>query len=282
MKKLALLLAVLSLPLVAGAQGYFKDGMRWESCLSAVMVPPVEPAFETFMLDGDTLVGGVEALKMYVQNDYTPGRELVAVVRTEGDRVLFRNVAVTDGWRLMYDFGLQPGEGCYVYNVSDSLTRTYVKCVEVREGVYDGLDAIDLEEYDAEPQSSGDGYLYSDGTWIRGVGSLFGVTWNNRFGVDGVGGMLLEASLDGEVVYRREVSSVEPAFDDRRMDVRVDGQEVTVTGIDGDDAVSLFTSDGVLVRQFKKTGRDELRFAVPASGLYIVKCGQDSCKFVAW
>ncbi len=96
MKKLALLLAVLSLPLVAGAQGYFKDGMRWESCLSAVMVPPVEPAFETFMLDGDTLVGGVKAMKMYVENDKTPGRELVAVVRTDGDRVLFRNGAVTE------------------------------------------------------------------------------------------------------------------------------------------------------------------------------------------
>lgn len=63
---------------------------------------------------------------------------------------------------------------------------------------------------------------------------------------------------------------------------RVDGQEVTVTGIDGHDAVSLFTSDGVLVRQFKKTGRDELRFVAQCSGLYIVKCGQDSCKIAVW
>lgn len=281
MKKCALFLAILSLPLVAGAQDYFKDGMEWVQCVSGMHEPNPVTVVETVTLDGDTVVDGMDALKMWVTNDKTQVRELVAVVRTEGDRVLFRNGAVTDGWRLMYDFGLQPGEGCYVYNVSDNLTRTYVKCVEVRQGACGGLDAMELEEYDAEPQSRGDGRLHSTGTWIRGLGSTRGVTWNNRFGVDGAGGMLLEASCGGEVVYHREVSSVEPVFD-RRMNVRVDGQEVTVTGIDGHDAVSLFTLDGVLVRQFKKTGRDELRFVAQCSGLYIVKCGQDSCKIAVW
>lgn len=138
MKKCALFLAILSLPLVAGAQDYFKDGMEWVQCVSGTHEPNPVTVVETVTLDGDTVVDGMDALKMWVTNDKTQVRELVAVVRTEGDRVLFRNGAVTDGWRLMYDFGLQPGEGCYVCNVSDNLTRTYVKCVEVRQGAVAG------------------------------------------------------------------------------------------------------------------------------------------------
>lgn len=280
MKKLILILIIIiSLPLSAIAQNYFKDGTKWVTQTNGTHNPTPTFTLETTTIEGDTIVNGHNALKMFTSNDTDKSFKLMAVIRTDGDKVYFRNRQDNDEWYLLYDFGLTVGQGCYVYsmlypdNATDLPKKTYIKCTELKnDSQYNGWGTMIVEEYETE---SCDVFL-GTGTWIKGLASIKGVIENNMFDMDGRGSQLLEASSNGQVIYRKSTSEIYTVKNENIM-VRTEGLNVYISQKDKLNDISLCTCDGRLIGNYKVTN-NETHLVLPEKGIYIVKCGKEAKK----
>ncbi len=267
---------MLLLPLAAHGQTYFKDGMEWVTRLNGTHAPKPVFVHETIALEGDTLVGGMPALKMFCTNDTDGQRTLIAVIRTEGEKVYFKTAAYSDEWYLMYDFGLQPGEGCYVYYLprhANDLYKSYIKCVgEADNSEYGGWAAMRLEEYPSDACEQ----LYGSGVWLKGLGCPNGVVENTRFEDDGGGRLLLEAAYNGRTIYSKKTTGVSPIAA-APAGLRIDGTNVYISHAEAIGSVSLYTDSGLLLNSRYIPGR-EAHIALPGNGIYLLKTGQQTHK----
>lgn len=276
LKKVSVLLAMAMLPVLAMAQSYFVDGTKWKTRTYPCCSLDGDGSVYITTLEGEETIDGYTALKMYSESEDDPSsRTLKAYIRTDGDKVYFRkaNSEITE-WRLMYDFGLKEGEGCYVYALNrseDIRPRSYIKCVGVSRDAGSQLDVMTLEEYDDETCES----FVRHGKWFKGLASELGVEYNNYFELDGGGTMLIEAQYGGDTVYEWTPTSISgttaPA-----LGARVDGNTLTVTNIASPCRVQLFAADGTLVGSIAANG--SARITLPGKGMYVLKVGGKTMK----
>ena len=190
-----LIFLTIFIPFVMNSKNYFKDGMEWRTLVWGTHEPVPTYGMETVTLEKSA---DNDMLKMYRYSDNDiSDRKFVAFVRTDGDKVFFKvDESDTSEWYLMYDFGLKPGEGCYIYSprvVSENkspFVKMYLKCVNVLTDA-GGWDIMTLEEYEDDSCQEIPGHNISV-TWIKGLSSTRGVLWNNRFNSDGGSGLLKE------------------------------------------------------------------------------------------
>ncbi len=150
----------------------------------------------------------------------------------------------------MYDFGLGIDEGCDVFNLvtyKTDLSRysTYVWCKEITENAIGGriwqvmeMGERQITKYDEVRESE------NTGKWLRGLGAERGFGIPNLFDYT-VGGssQLIEASLNGEIIYQNYPAGVEMT-EAEPLQVRVVGNQVQVLGVNGRSEV--YTTDGRL------------------------------------
>ena len=262
------------LPIFSFSQNYFKDGMEWQVRFSNTDVPNITK-YETYSLDGRENVDGYEALKMYVSDEYeSKSHEFVMFVRTDGDKVYFKTPDLQE-WLLMYDFGLQPGEGCYVYGAWGAMKneKTYVKCDAIKEDESTGLTVMSLHGYSDETCSR----EYGKVSWLKGLSSESGVVYNTFFDDwDGVGYLLIEAKDNGNVVYKKVFANVSGASD-LHVSVFTDGTDIILNNVDAPCEVTLFSASGELVKK-EIVGSRSVRISVPRQGAYLVKIGDTTTK----
>lgn len=269
------MLAMVLFPMLSSGQTCFKDGTVWKSVVYGTQDPSAEGKTVIVALDGSEEIGGVQALRMFRSAESnSTSHSLIAYIRTDGDKVYFcvPKSGASD-WFLMYDFGLKPGDGCYVYSLSDGAQasepyRTYIKCVGIDEsGQDESQRTMSLEEFDSETCSQSLG----TGSWIKGVSSTFGVTRNNRFNVDGSGSRLLEVSNGNEVIYSSGTTGITPGSIPS-LDIKVCGTDVQFSNIPEGEHLSVYTTDGNEVgRCVSAAGL--ARISLPGSGVYIIKVG---------
>lgn len=267
--------------LTANCQLHFKDGMEWKTLLSGTTEPIPTTALETVTLKGDTTVNGFKAMKMYVQTvseTHNSGKELAAPIRTEGEKVYFYHDSETPEWLLLYDFGLKPGEGCYVHYLPTGSNRipfrSYVKCVSLGKDNDSGWDTMTLEEYETDSCETSLG----SGIWFKGLGAEHGVLGNSRFDCAGLATVLIEASLDGKVIYKKKNAGI-AEISGTGLSIRVDGLNLTVSGADG-ECISLYSDNGTLAGNFRpKDGKACI--TLPGKGIYILRAGDKSRKIMA-
>jgi len=272
-----ILFCLLAIPSMAQAQNYFADGMTWKAMVGGTQDPEFNPTLETTTIDGDTIVGGQQALKMY-QSCGDADNELVAIVRTEGDKVFFRDENSATGWSLCYDFGLETGEGCYIKSIGSPHISTYIKCVGICDDPeYNGWAVMELEEYEDETCA----IELGKGKWLRGLCSSIGVTRNNRLEMDGIGAwVVIEVSNGKQLLYQNLTNGISGATE-RQFGVSVDGMSVNITGIDAASGVSLFSNDGRMQQAFSRhTG--SVKIQLPRKGVYILKVGNHVRKIMAF
>lgn len=282
MKSLAIIALSAMTALTANCQLHFKDGMEWKTLLSGTTEPIPTTALETVTLEGDTTVNGFKAMKMYVQTvseTHNSGKELAAPIRTEGEKVYFYHDSEPPEWLLLYDFGLKPGEGCYVHYLPTGSNkipfRSYVKCVSLGKDEDSGWDTIVLEEYKTDACEG----IPAHGTWLKGLGSENGVLWNSSFESDGASAtLLLEASFDGKVIYKKKNAGISEVAD-TGLCIQADGLDVTVSGADG-ETIALYSDNGTLTGNFR-TKEGKARITLPRKGVYILKAGDKSRKIMA-
>lgn len=155
-------------------------------------------------------------------------------IRTEGDKVYFKYASGENSdWYLMYDFGLNVGEGCYVYSpfYSDDKVpyKSYIKVTGFDTDKQTKLPLMHLREYKDETCSM---EYFEEGSWIKGLSSLLGVNCPNGFGLGGTPFLQLEEVFyEDKVVYKAQTTGIQNTQDDS-FKVTIDGSKLHITNID--------------------------------------------------
>lgn len=160
-------------------------------------------------LGEETTIDGVKARPLYSGSIENPD-VLLGYLRVEGRKVYARSPKPEmQDWYLIYNFGLQPGEGEWVYICSyqfKPVTRTYMKFGRRPCAANPELQVMYIEEYlrafgasetDEDPELE----YCGQGRWLSGIGNMDGVTWNGYFEADGGGSRLLEVRRNDEPVF---------------------------------------------------------------------------------
>ena len=270
MKKNIILIGMLAMvSMFVSAQSYFKDGVVWRTAEWTIS-PGYKVEFDNTSIDGTEVVDGYEALKMYSFYEDMSQRELFAYIRTDGDRVYFKKPGLkTDDWLLAYDFGLKPGDVCYVYSLrfNDEGTpmASYVKCREIEEDGKGGWTTMYIDEYKDEACTK-----YKDsGIWLKGLSALRGPKFNLTLGLDGGFTSLYEVSCNGDVVYYDDTASV---GDNVRSGVGVHrgGSVLAVSGTRTGSPAAVSSANGMLL--YKTTAdRTSVSMNLLKAGLIVVK-----------
>jgi len=265
-------------PFIAHGETYFKDGMKWTAQYVGTHTPGGVYSTQTVSLEGAAAVDGYNALKMFVlTNDDAATKKQVASVRTEDERVYFYDTQ-SKSWHLMYDFGLEVGEGCYVYNIlsrdSDAMPqRTYVKCTAHTENdTYDGWPSLILAEYESEVCD----VQLGQGEWLKGLASIQGILRNNMFDLDGFGSTLTGVYYNDNLICQPGLSGIQSMVN-APMSVKVSGKTLSIYNVGTAGMLSLYTADGSLIGRYELSGTD-IAITLPHTGAYILSAGGYSQK----
>lgn len=279
MKKLLFLL-VFFLPFLASGENFMKEGMKWDVRTNGTHQPENAGFSYTTVSIDKANDGGTELLGFYRTESGTPEPKLTGYMKTEGEKVFFRPLTADTDWYLIYDFGLNPGEGATVYEaeslIDNELRSTYIKCTEIKESeVFNNQEIMMLEEYPDESCTS-----HADtGIWIKGVSSVMGVLYNNRFGVDGIGRTLMKAYDGDKVIYEYDPAGAGNITDSDECRIQLEGMTVTVTASTPQDAM-LYSNDGILLKKLQVSAQPS-SFTLPQKGIYILRAGKQSHRLIA-
>lgn len=278
MNRLFLLVVATMMTIQANSQTYFQKGMRWTTQISSTSTPEATLTIETDTIEKDTVADGFQAMVLRRSYDRLMEDERL-LIRTDGDKVLFKMLDAKDGeWYLLYDFGLREGDGCYVYAPygEGQLNKMFVKCVETNasDAAYGGLSTLLVEEYEEETSQ----VSYGKGIWLKGLSAAQGLLYCNGFDLDGRGTILLEAAADGQVLYKRNATSVQQIID--QSSVRTQGLQVYVSKLQTGSQVFLYSTDGRLLGRTFASG-NEAHLTLPKAGVYLLKAGGQTTKLLA-
>ena len=172
--------------------------------------------YHRYSIPGDTIVNGENCLKL-MYSAFGKAPELYAILKTEGEKVFFKENKTSDKWLLLYDFGAPKDEifqvySFYYYYHFDQDSEG--KGVDIRvlsseyDPEYDDNLVLTLEQkcFVENPELVDPELLDTWETgrkWIYGIGTPWGIKYNADFGVlSGSGSVrLIEAGVDDEVVY---------------------------------------------------------------------------------
>lgn len=275
-----MLLSLMLLPLTLMADNYFANGMEWTEMASFHEEEfPYLPStyIQHVKVDGDTIVDGVEAMKVYATDPY--GNYYInAIIRVDGDKVYTLNNYETNQWYLAYDFSLEIDDECYFSNF-DTYTQKfrpmvyhYVCTGKYLSEDYGGWPVLQLEEVSTiNPEDYG--FEVGKGEWLIGIGNTHGVDLNYFTStLIGGGGRLLSASFNGNQLCKYStdyIGDVEMA--DVSIKIAQTGDKsLTISNLAAGDQISIYDMTGRSVFSQSTTG-DNICINLPQKGVYIIK-----------
>lgn len=260
------------------ASEYFTQGTEWTSMVSDY-INTASLSAGTLMhvkIDGDTIVDGVRALKVYQDDTYTGNKSLVAIIRPIGDKVYTLNPGKYNRWLPAYNFSLKEGESYDIYSFNAYLTKDelpemrYFKCTSISPSdEYGGWPLMTFDMYTSIEYKKGDkcGSTY----WLAGLGSVYGVErnwWSDEYSE--WNGSLLSVKKDGEVVCQRTTDSLGDEVATTAFSVRVDGLAANVAGAEPGCEVRAYAADGSLASCTKASADGRATLTLPHPGLYLI------------
>lgn len=272
-----LLWAALLLPGAAFGQNFIKEGVTWYTEYISSHLPTAEPIIEEVTLEA-TEEENCFLLYTYYDKDAEEGKKLTAYLKTDGEKVLFRSInSESDQWYTLYDFGLTPGEGCYVgLGVSNPTPiKTYVKCVAIDEGSGDDdWTLMTMEEY----KDSSCSMYYGKGIWIKGLGAQRGIISNAYFEADGGGSTLLKVTDGDKVVYESSPLSVASVSEECGLSVLIEGDKLLISA-EEETVAHLYSRSGMLLGTYN-VGQTPLSVSLPGKGVYILESNGSARKII--
>lgn len=275
--KTIILFMLIFIPFLMNGQNHFTDGMKWRTQVSGTHSPNPVVSIEVVTIEKTVDDNCFNLYSFY--EDKTSDKELIAVIKTENDKVFFKPERVkTDEWYLLYDFSLKPGDGCFVYTpfvFTDSSVpyKTYVKCVGIEDYSEGGeWSVLLLEEYEDDTCS----FMIGNGSWIKGLSSLNGFLYNNRFGVDGRVSKLLDVSDNGKILFSNTQTGVLEITDPSITNIKVNGLDIYIS-VNDDICGSLYSQDGMHMGNYKFS-KTPTHIRLSNKGVYILKTGNTSRK----
>ncbi len=267
---------LLAIPLLMAGQTYLKDGMKLRTRIIGTHDPTLSVGYQVATIEQLEEGNNFNVYKSHKAD--LSDNELIAVIKTEDSKVFFRlHDSNNDEWYLLYDFGLKPGEGCYVYSPRASSTpyKTYVKCVGIVDNFESTeLTALQLEEY---LDDSCD-FLDGQGFWLKGLSSTNGFLQNNGFNLDGAGTKLIEISDGQNIIYLSKDAGVSDIIDSSDADIKISGSDIYVSTND-EVCGSLYSQSGAHIGNYT-FGKTPLRINLSPNEVYILKIGNNSTKIL--
>lgn len=264
---------VVFIPLAVNSQTFFTNGMTWCTQISGTHSPNAEGVMEYVTVENTE---AYDIFKMYRSyNMEASDLEFIAYIKVEGEKVYFKiDESEVSDWYLFYDFGMKPGEGCYVYSplvLSEDLIPygTYIKCVDIFEySENHDWNVLTLEEFTNDSCSDSIGH----GTWIKGLSSLNGILYNNRFEMDGVkSNILLEVLDKNKTIFSNKSSGIIDIYNCPTLSINIKDRELLIVSnleING----SIFSISGIYVGNYQfNEVPTSINITVP--GVYILKYG---------
>ena len=191
-------------------------------------------------------------------------------IRKEGEKVYFKETNDTDEWRLLYDFGLNPGDTAEIWGLGK--WECLMKCVDIKPDPSNpGLEIMEMEEY-SKATSRSESQLCGTGQWIRGISSTSGLIFN-AFGVDGLGSRLEKVVNGDEIIWQAPASAVKTVFEDKTIPVITSEKgTIRIFGVESGLPLKVVSLDGRIIISGKTT---DSSFVIPSlkSGAYIVTVG---------
>lgn len=214
MRRLFIFVIALGCVLLVGARNYFKPGMVWEM-KAQVCGGEGDVYYWNCHVGPDTVLFG-QRCNLLEESDYYDSEYVndckSVYVRAEGDVVYVLPDSTVNEWFVLYDFGLQPGESCQVYNfkaVLDQPQTLYVKCVKIiRTRALDGWPVMYVEEY----ADAGCTELLNpvQDVWYDGLGSPVNPFFNSGRGdYIGYGGSVQKFVFNGTELNEKTLSQGE-------------------------------------------------------------------------
>lgn len=277
---LFLMILSLAIPSPVNGQSLYKDGMTWDTYVGGTHDPYGEETLRTVTLEQSSID---DCFKVYSSYEDQEGKTFVCLLKTEGKKVYFKKNETESGeWYLMYDFGLIPGEGCFVYNPEWSFKYnpetgeyqpqgSYVECVAIEPDAEWPVMVMD------EPKEDPSNFRMK-GFWIQGLSSMSGLLWNNGFNMIGGWSHLSKVTCDGKVLYSKAWAGIRDVSDSVNPSITVKGRDVCVT-VDDETPGSLYTPSGVRVGTYTFCSTPT-HVQTPSEGIYILKIGNTSKKIM--
>ena len=228
-----------------------QQGMQYNFWNVIAFPPNNWGKLSTYLIDGTEEIDGVEAMKLYAVDSDGNNSKVIAHLYTNASKVYFRH---DDQWKLLYDFGLQPGEDMQGVTHDGDMDVKY-RCTSIIEHDerYAGWSTMVLNvaiysDLDNEWQHQ------CECKWIIGVGStedLLSPTWAGM--LDNCSTELESLEWNGEQIFKVEIAGTDNIAAEATRSEQV------------------FDLEGRPV----KGSRESL-----APGVYIVRSGAESRKFV--
>ncbi len=266
------------LPLTLMADNYFANGMEWTEEASFHDIHGAPSRYIRHVkVDGDTIVDGVEAMKVYA-TDPDGNYHINAILRVDGDKVYTLNNYETNQWYLAYDFSLEIGDECYFYYFNAYIQKIrpkeqhFVCTGKYLSEDYGGWPVIQLEEvltFNPEDYE----FDVGKGEWLIGIGHTYGVNLNYFTStLVGGGGRLLSASFNGNLLckYSTDFIGDEEMADASIKITQTGDKSLTISNLDAGDQVCIYDMAGMSVFSQTTTG-DNLSINLPQKGVYIIK-----------
>ncbi|MDE5652065.1 MAG: hypothetical protein K2I48_01195, partial [Muribaculaceae bacterium] len=245
-----ILLFMFFIPFLVNGQNHFVDGMTWRTRVCGTHDPEAKESIEVVSIEKGVDNDCFNMYRSYEDNAYD--REFIAVIKNEGSKVYFNPAGINSSeWYLLYDFGLKPGEGCFVYcplaiSEDSKPYKTYVKCLCIDEKFNEDWDVLRLEEYTDDSCTT----MIGNGSWIRGLSSVNGVLYNNRFEDDGFGSVLLDVRDNERIIYSNSQSGILETTDIASVEVKIDGLEISIS-VDDDVYGCIYSQTGLNIGEFR-------------------------------
>lgn len=229
MKRNILLLAfaAMLLPSAAFASNHFRLGTQWTVKEG---FDPTSMKTIVYTLDegGYSETEEPDALTLR-RTDENGETTLAAVILCDGEKVLFYDGNSQGGWKLLYDFSLQPGDETALFSGMYNLdSQTYPESVNAKcEKIETSFGDIPFEDgvlflktYNQET-----GTEYSSAIWYNGIGSVQGPLANFGTDMDGILMNLVKVTNGDEVLFDQDKAGIQ-TLTDRETDTatyRIDG-----------------------------------------------------------
>ena len=156
-------------------------------------------------------VGGRDCMMIGIQGEeeYVPVGEIV----TEGEKVYFYD-GMQEEWLLMYDFSLQPGDGCIIYGTNGLMLtnhsdhpRYMVECLSIEDIPDTELEMMTLNIWPYDINGGLEDVTY-EVQWIRGLGSTVCPYDNDTPFLNVDDYYVREITLNGEILYSNYAAGV--------------------------------------------------------------------------
>lgn len=194
----------------AEAPNYFGvNDTLWKLECYSDAEPNLNPTYGGYKLNGEIEIAGKKALKLWNTAEDGSTTSMIGYIAAEGEKVYYL-MPDSDEWKMLYDFGLQPGETTTIYGGNPLIfhecktDREYeVQCIGIGRWYTTHHRTMNVRLRPISDDADDTAVRFKNDIWLCGIGNS-----SDPMGIDGIfwiggGSSVKEVTSEGKIVYQR-------------------------------------------------------------------------------